>query len=51
VTRRIEGKIVGADGGTLFLDEVADLTMGTQGKLLQFLQSKEFIPLGTNVKQ
>src|SRR5581483_10509935 len=28
VTRRIEGKIVGADGGTLFLDEVADLTMG-----------------------
>jgi Nif-specific regulatory protein len=45
-TRRIEGKIGAAEGGTLFLDEVAELSPGAQTKLLQFLHTKEYFPLG-----
>ena len=45
-TRRTEGKVAAAEGGTLFLDEVGELTLASQAKLLQLLQSKEFRPLG-----
>ncbi|KYF47578.1 AAA family ATPase [Sorangium cellulosum] len=44
---RVEGKVTAAQGGTLFLDEVAELSLGAQGKLLQFLQSKHYFPLGS----
>jgi Nif-specific regulatory protein len=46
-TRRMPGKIAAADGGTLFLDEIGELPLALQSKLLQFLQSKEYFPLGS----
>ena len=45
-TRKMEGKVPAASGGTLFLDEVGELSHLAQSKLLQFLQSKEYYPLG-----
>jgi Nif-specific regulatory protein len=46
-TRR-EGKVAAAEGGTLFLDEVAELSLPAQAKLLQFLQTKQYYPLGSS---
>lgn len=40
------GKVEVADGGTLFLDEIGDLPLHLQGKLLYFLQEKEFERIG-----
>jgi len=45
-TRKMDGKLAAAEGGTLFLDEVALLHSSAQAKLLQFLHSKEYYPLG-----
>jgi len=46
-TRRMPGKIAAAQGGTLFLDEIGELPLSSQPKLLQFLQSKTYWPLGS----
>jgi Nif-specific regulatory protein len=46
--RKIEGKIAAAENGTLFLDEIGELPLAVQSKLLQFLQSKQYFPLGSN---
>lgn len=42
----VDGKIAAAEGGTLFLDEIAELPLGAQAKLLQFLQSRTYYRLG-----
>jgi DNA-binding NtrC family response regulator len=35
-----------ADNGTVFLDEISNIGLDVQGKLLRFLESREFFPLG-----
>jgi DNA-binding NtrC family response regulator len=45
--RDTPGLVVEADGGTLFLDEIGEISPGVQVKLLRFLQSKEYKPLGS----
>ncbi len=40
------GRIQSADGGTVFLDEVNSISLGTQGKLLRFLDQREFCRVG-----
>ncbi len=37
-----------ADGGTLFLDEICEMDPGLQAKLLRFIQSGTFRPLGSD---
>ncbi|MCQ2981908.1 MAG: sigma 54-interacting transcriptional regulator [Treponemataceae bacterium] len=43
-----EGKIAAAGNGTLFLDEAGDIPLSVQPKLLQFLQSRTYSPMGSN---
>ncbi len=43
-----KGKIRAIDGGTLFLDEITELSLDAQAKFLQFLQSGEFFPIGSD---
>jgi DNA-binding NtrC family response regulator len=42
-----EGYIAAAHGGTLFLDEIGDIRPDVQQKLLLFLQSKTYRPVGS----
>jgi DNA-binding NtrC family response regulator len=36
-----------ADRGTVFLDEISNISLEVQGKLLRFLETQDFIPLGS----
>jgi len=40
------GKVAAAEHGTLLLDEIGELPLDMQAKLLQFLNSKEYFPVG-----
>jgi DNA-binding NtrC family response regulator len=42
------GLLAGADRGSLFLDEIGEIHPTTQVKLLRFLQSREFVPVGSS---
>ncbi|MBW8016867.1 MAG: sigma-54-dependent Fis family transcriptional regulator [Planctomycetes bacterium] len=43
-----QGKFLAADGGTIFLDEISSASPAMQVKLLRFLQTRQFEPVGSN---
>jgi transcriptional regulator with GAF, ATPase, and Fis domain len=43
---RVIGKVEAADRGTLFLDELGELPLPLQGKLLRFVQDRQFERVG-----
>lgn len=47
-TETKEGLVAQASGGTLFLDELCELPPAVQAKLLRFLDSGSYLPLGGN---
>jgi len=47
-TQKKPGKFEIANGGTIFLDEIGEMSALLQVKILRFLQSHEFEPLGSN---
>lgn len=47
-TERRIGRFEIADGGTLFLDEIGEISLGTQVKLLRFLEQKMFERIGSS---
>jgi DNA-binding NtrC family response regulator len=44
-----EGIFKLANEGTVFLDEISNIGLEIQGKLLRFLETREFLPLGASV--
>jgi Nif-specific regulatory protein len=46
--QRKQGKFEKANGGTIFLDEIGEMSPLLQVKILRFLQSHQFEPLGSN---
>jgi DNA-binding NtrC family response regulator len=46
-----EGILTRANGGTIFLDEISNTSLEVQGKLLRFIENREFLPLGATHPQ
>ncbi len=46
-----KGLVEAADRGTLFLDEIGELPLDLQAKLLRFLDSGAFMPIGCNTEK
>jgi DNA-binding NtrC family response regulator len=46
-----KGAALLADGGTLFLDEVCEMDLELQAKLLRFLQTETYRPVGSDTEQ
>jgi DNA-binding NtrC family response regulator len=46
-----DGILKSADGGTIFLDEISNISPEVQGKLLRFLETREYLVLGTTTTQ
>jgi len=44
-----EGIFKLADEGTIFLDEISNISPEVQSKLLRFLETREFLPLGAGI--
>ena len=44
-----KGKLELASGGTIFLDEIGNLSMHSQSKLLNALQSRKIVRVGSNI--
>ena len=44
-----QGLFAAADGGTLFLDEINSLPVTIQAKLLRFIESGEYVPVGSTI--
>ena len=42
------GYVGAAEGGTLFIDEIGDMPPSLQTKLLRFLESREYLPVGSS---
>ena len=42
-----EGMLKAADGGSVFFDEIGEMPLQLQGKLLRFLQTQTFYPVGS----
>ncbi|KAB7706723.1 PAS domain S-box protein [Bacillus aerolatus] len=42
------GLLEATDNGTLFLDEIGEMSLTLQAKLLQVIQEKKFIPIGSH---
>ena len=42
------GLLEAAHNGTIFLDEIGELALPLQAKVLQVIQDKQFIPIGSN---
>lgn len=46
-----KGLVEQAEGGTLFLDEIAEIPLNIQSKLLELVQEKQYLPIGSTSKK
>jgi transcriptional regulator with PAS, ATPase and Fis domain len=46
-----KGLVEEAAGGTLFIDEITEISVGMQAKLLRFIESGKYTPLGSTIEK